>query len=77
MLKSVEGIFRNGRVELEEIPLQAEGSRVVVTFLSAHEDGITLAERGIDELQAADLRNRLKTIAQDWDRPEMDVYDAD
>jgi len=77
MLKSVEGVFRNGRVELEEVPSQVEGSRVVVTFLSAQDGNVKLVERGIDEAQAADLRSRLRTITEDWDRPEMDVYDAE
>jgi hypothetical protein len=36
-----------------------------------------LAARGIDETQAADLRARLKTFAEDWNRPEDDVYDED
>jgi hypothetical protein len=74
MLKSVEGIFRNGKVELlEPAPSDGEG-RVLVTFL---ENGgpVKLSDRGIDQKQAADLRRRLGTIAQDWDRPEMDVYD--
>jgi hypothetical protein len=35
-----------------------------------------LTARGIDERQAADLRQRLKPFGEDWDRPEMDVYDA-
>jgi Arc/MetJ-type ribon-helix-helix transcriptional regulator len=35
-----------------------------------------LASRGINESQAADLRQRLKSFADDWNRPEMDVYDA-
>ena len=34
-----------------------------------------LRDRGIDEAQAANLQGRLKTIAEDWQRPEMDVYD--
>ena len=76
MLTSVEGVFRNGRVELAEVPPQAEGSRVVVTFLTV-QSRVSLAERGIDEAQAADLRHRLKPFAEDWDRPEMDVYDAE
>jgi hypothetical protein len=53
MGKSVEGIYRNGKVELVE----------------------PLAERGIDEPQAADLRRRLAPFAEDWDRPEMAAYD--
>ena len=32
-------------------------------------------ERGIDEAQANDLRGRLRGIAEDWNRPDMDVYD--
>lgn len=33
MLTAVEGIFRNGRVELRETPKNIEEARVVVTFL--------------------------------------------
>jgi hypothetical protein len=36
---------------------------------------IDLRSRGIDEKQAADLRSRLKTFAEDWERPEASVYD--
>ena len=51
-----------------------EEGRVVVTFLPKREP-IDLRQRGIDEVQASDLRSRLKSFAADWDRPEMDVYD--
>jgi len=75
MLKSVEGIFRNGKVELlEQPPADTTESRVVVTFLPAH-TAVDLRERGIDERQAGDLRRRLAAFTEDWDRPEMDVYD--
>jgi hypothetical protein len=74
MLKSFEGVLRDGRVELiEPLPAGIEG-KVIVTFVGAEQ--VNLSERGIDERQAADLRQRLKTFAEDWDRPEMDVYDA-
>lgn len=74
MLKSIEGVYRQGRIELlESLPPDMEG-KVIVTFLSA--GAVDLAERGIDEQQAADLRHRLKPFAEDWDRPEMDVYNA-
>ncbi len=36
---------------------------------------IELKTRGINEEQAADLRARLVTFAQDWDSPEMSIYD--
>ena len=75
MLKSVEGIYRNGQVQLlESVPPDTEG-RVIVTFLG-QPGRVDLTQRGIDEDQAADLRHRLKAVADDWDRPEMDAYDA-
>jgi len=74
MLKSVEGIYRDGKVELlEPAPPEAKG-KVIVTFLDP--TAVDLADRGIDQGQAADLRQRLKPFAEDWDRPEMDAYDA-
>ena len=74
MLKSVEAIFRNGKVEFLEPPPQSGETRVLVTFL-ADSGGIDLRTRGISESQAAHLRGRLGSIAEDWNSPEMDVYD--
>ena len=36
---------------------------------------VDLHARGISETQADNLRARLKTFAQDWDRPEDSIYD--
>ncbi|MGO9254968.1 MAG: antitoxin family protein [Bryobacteraceae bacterium] len=74
MVKSVEGIYRNGRVELMEPISEAEGSHVIVTWIRPARP-VDLRERGIGESQAADLRRRLSPFAEDWDRPEMDAYD--
>ena len=74
MVKSVEGVYRNGKVELAEPLPEAEGLRVIVTFLQSA-GSVDLRERGIDESQAADLRHRLAPFAEDWDRPEMSAYD--
>ena len=75
MLTSVTGIYRNGQIILNEIPGRLpDEAEVIVTFLQPTTT-IDLAARGIDPAQAADLRARLKTIAADWDAPEMDVYD--
>ena len=74
MFKSVEGIYRKGKVELAEVPTDVrDETRVIVTFLSEPKP-IDLRARGIDESQAADLRARLATFASDWDSPEMDIY---
>ena len=74
MLNTIEGVYRNGKIELAEVPKDVSGeARVIVTFLkSAH---IDLREHGIDEKQAADLRGRLSTFTEDWDSPEMNIYD--
>jgi hypothetical protein len=73
MWTSVQGIYRNGKVELIETPNQAvDEARVIVTFL---ENGVKdLRARGIDEALAADLRARLASF-EDWDSPEMNIYD--
>src|SRR5579864_6656399 len=57
MLKSVEGVFRNGKIELLEPPPTDEASRVVVTFLPQIQ-AVDLANRGIDTGHTADLRRR-------------------
>ncbi len=74
MVKSVEGIYRDGKVELLEPLPGADGERVIVTLVVPGET-VDLRERGIDESQSADLRRRLGRFAEDWDRPEMSVYD--
>ena len=38
---------------------------------------VDLRPRGISEAQASDLRARLRTFAEDWDRPEAAIYDED
>lgn len=73
---TLEGTYQNGIVKLSETPsASATAVRVLVTFLEPVE--IDLAARGISREQAADLRHRLSPIAEDWNSPEMDVYDAD
>jgi predicted DNA-binding antitoxin AbrB/MazE fold protein len=74
MAKSVQGIYRNGKVELLQPLDEAEGSRVIVTLVRPAEP-VDLRQRGIDQSQAADLRHRLARFAEDWDRPEMAAYD--
>ena len=75
MLKSVEGVYKDGAVEIFEKPSEIREARVIVTFLPA---GVLvdLAARGIDEPHAADLRARLRAFVDDWERPEMAAYDA-
>ena len=74
MLRTLEGVYRHGKVEFAEVPKDVcDETRVLVTFL---EPQVTdLRARGIDEAHAAELRARLATFAEDWDSPEMAVYD--
>ena len=76
MLKSVKGIYRDGKVELLETPGDLAEGKVIVTFLAAESGLVELQSRGIDREKAADLRVRLSRFAEDWERPDMDAYDA-
>ncbi len=74
MLKSVEGVYRDGKIELTDLPKDVrDDTRVIVTFLETNH--VDLRERGINEAQAAELRAQLGTFAEDWNSPEMAVYD--
>lgn len=74
MLNSIEGVYRDGKIELLEAPPSNASGRVIVTFLIP--SSVDLQARGIGQEQAADLRRRLSVFAEDWDRPEMDAYDS-
>ena len=74
MLKSVEGVYRDGKIELTERPEDVrDETRVIVTFLETNH--IDLRERGIDAAQAAALRDQLGSFAEEWDSPDMELYD--
>ncbi len=74
MLTSVEGIYRNGRVELVESPNDVlEGARVIVTFVLSNI--INLVSQGIDKAQAEVLRTSCANFAEDWNNPQMSIYD--
>ncbi len=73
-LRSIEGIYRKGKVELTEMPEDVpDETKVIVTFLTA--PSFRLAEHGISVAQAVELRARLQAFAEDWDSPEMEIYD--
>ena len=74
-LPTVEGTYENGTVKLTGTPPSIESAKVLVTFLVG-DSAVDLAARGIAPAQAAELRARLAPFAEDWNRPEMDAYDA-
>ena len=74
MSTTTKGIYRNSKIELSGTPGDVQdGTRVIVTFRSP--GSIDLREHGIDKVQAAELRARLACFAEDWESPEMRVYD--
>jgi hypothetical protein len=74
MRGSVPGVYRDGKIELAEIPAGVpDGAPVIVAFFEA--GAVELQELGVRIGQAAELRARLATFAQDWDEPAMDAYD--
>lgn len=74
MQTSLEGVYRQGRVELTNLPDNIpDETRVIVTFLQP--DQIDLKSCGIDQAQASVLSANLSTFADDWNSPEMSIYD--
>ena len=74
MMTSVQGVYREGRIELTEPPaIVSDGTPVIVTFLS--NGAVDLAAHGLGPVQAAELRARLASFAEDWESPEMNAYD--
>jgi hypothetical protein len=73
-MSSVEGVYRDGKVELVERPRELkEGTRVIVTFL---ENGsVNLNALGWSEKQAGEVRNQLASFSEEWDSPDMSAYD--
>lgn len=70
-MMTITGIYKNGVVELSEIPAAISQSPVLVTFLEQQE--IDLQAHGISQEQAAELRASFATF-EDWNNPEMDIY---
>ena len=75
MLTTIQGVYRDGKIELVETPANMQDETpVIVTFL-VKPNWIDLRVRGISETQAAMLRAQLAPFAEDWDSPEMSIYD--
>jgi hypothetical protein len=74
MLTTLQGVYRKGKIVLNNNPSDIpDETPVIVTFLGV--EGIDLRARGISEEQAGDLRAQLATFTEEWDSPEMSVYD--
>lgn len=75
MAVTYRGTIKNGVVVLPPEAKLPEGTAVRVEPVNGEESGrVDLAARGIDPVLAAGLRARLGAFAEDWDSPEMDLY---
>ena len=68
---TVEGVYKDGKVELLEAVSIEQQSRVLVTFLENSD--ISLSALGIGEDEAAELRQKMDMF-EDWNEPAMDIY---
>lgn len=51
MLKTIEGIYQNGQIQLTELPEDGERSQVLVTFLDPNKINPTKLRQLIDQLE--------------------------
>ena len=73
MLTTLQGVYRKGKIVLADNPYDIpDETRVIVTFLGV---GIDLRARNISAEQASLLRAQLAAFAEEWDSPEMSIYD--
>lgn len=72
MIQTLDGIFRNGKVELLEEPKDVREARVIVTFLPNANEPAGGPSFSPDEL--AELRGKLAVWEEDWNAPGMEAY---
>ncbi len=72
MNQTVDGILRNGKVELLEEPRDVREARVIVTFLPDVPLCSESSAPSPDEI--ADLHGKLAAWQEDWNAPGMEAY---
>lgn len=73
-MTTVKGIYRAGRVELSQAPLDIpEETPVLITFLEPAP--VDLRARDIGEGQARLLREQMASFAEEWESADMTAYD--
>ena len=68
---TVEGIYKDGKVELLESVTEVRQSKVLVTFVETGD--IDLKTLGIAAKEAGELREKFAAF-EDWNDPALDVY---
>ncbi|MBM3179400.1 MAG: hypothetical protein FJZ86_03500 [Chloroflexi bacterium] len=74
MLTTLQGVYRKGKIVLKNNPSDIpDETPVIVTFLGV--ESIDLRARGISEEQASALRAQLAAFTEEWESPDMSIYD--
>jgi hypothetical protein len=73
MMKSIEGVYRDGKIELLETPPGLTVARVIVTFLTG--DHMSVLRPAFTPEELAELRGKLAAWEEDWNAPGMEAYD--
>ena len=73
MIKCIEGVYRNGRVDLLEPLEEREGARVIVAVLPNGVDANS--PPALNQAELAELRSKLAAWDEDWNAPGMEAYD--
>lgn len=72
---SLESAIVSALLELRKAGFEVVRVHINPSTILGAIGSIDLRERGIDEAQAAEMRARLACFAEDWESPEMNVYD--
>ncbi len=68
---TVEGIYKDGKIELLETVSEVKQAKVLITFLENND--VDLQTLGIGQEEASELREKFETF-EDWNDPALDVY---
>ena len=71
MLTTVEGVFRDGHVELREAPPPVEQARVIVTFLPEPPDSAAASPQS-----ASEANHRILALLQAWQAEPLTADEA-
>ncbi|MDE0401751.1 MAG: hypothetical protein OYL97_10785 [Candidatus Poribacteria bacterium] len=72
---SLESAIVSALLDIRKAGFEAVRIHINPTSILGAIGNIDLREHGISKAQAAELRARLACFAEDWESPEMDIYD--
>ncbi len=72
---SLESAIVSALLDIQKAGFDADHVHIKPKIVLGTVGSIDLRERGIDEAQAAEMRARLASFAEDWESPEVSVYD--